>query len=55
MCPVCISSIALAVAGAASIGAVSTFTTLSLARLARPGETHQSPVKERGSHEHKPR
>jgi hypothetical protein len=54
MCPVCISSTMLAVAGATSTGAVGTFVVRSFARIARVGETQQPESKETIRHDHKP-
>jgi hypothetical protein len=54
MCPLCISSMALAVIGATSTGAVSTFLARRFARLARGGKTQQSESKETIRHDDKP-
>ncbi len=54
MCPVCISSMALAVAGAASTGAASTFVARSFARIARVGKTQQPESKESIRYDHEP-
>jgi hypothetical protein len=54
MCPVCISSMALAVAGAASTGAVSTFVARSFARIPRGSKTQPSESKETIRHDHQP-
>jgi hypothetical protein len=42
MCPLCISSMALTVAGATSTGAVSTFLVRRFAHIAKKVKTHQS-------------
>jgi hypothetical protein len=41
MCPLCISSMALTVAGATSTGAVSTFLVRRFAHIAKKLKTHQ--------------
>jgi hypothetical protein len=54
MCPACISSMALAVAGVTSTGAVSTFVARGFARIARGGKTQQPESEEVIHHDHKP-
>jgi hypothetical protein len=51
MCPACIESVALTMAGLTSAGAVSTFLARSIARITRRAETHQF-EKETIRHEH---
>jgi hypothetical protein len=41
MCPLCISSMALAVAGATSTGAVSTFAVRRFGHMGKQPRTHQ--------------
>jgi hypothetical protein len=50
MCPICISPMALALAGATSAGAVSTF----VARIPRGNKTQLSASKETIRHDHEP-
>lgn len=52
MCPACISSIALAVAGTTSTGAVSAFVVRGVARFARAGKRQQPEFKEAVRHDH---
>jgi hypothetical protein len=52
MCPVCISSMASAVAGATSIGTVGTFFARRLARIAKRGKTQQPESKETFRHDY---
>jgi hypothetical protein len=54
MCPICISSMALAVTGATSAGAVSTFVARSFARIPRGNKTQPSASKETIRHDHEP-
>ena len=54
MCPVCISSMALAVTGATSTGAAGTFLARRFARLARGDKTQQPESKETVRHDDKP-
>jgi len=51
MCPACIESVALTMAGITSTGAVSTFLARSIARITGRAGTHQS-EKEIIRHEH---
>jgi hypothetical protein len=53
MCPACIESLALAMAGVTSAGAVSTFLARGIARITRRAETQQ-PEKETIRHAHEP-
>jgi hypothetical protein len=53
MCPACIESFALAMAGITSTGAVSTFLARGIARMTRRAE-NQQPEKETIRHEHEP-
>ena len=53
MCPLCISSMALAVIGATSAGAVSTFLARHFAHLASEGKTQQPESKEAIRHGYK--
>jgi hypothetical protein len=51
MCPLCISSMALTVAGATSTGAVSTFMVRRFARIVRKPKTQQPDCKETIHHD----
>jgi hypothetical protein len=51
MCPACVESVALAMAGVTSAGTVSTFLARAIARITRRAETQQ-PEKETIFHEH---
>jgi hypothetical protein len=51
MCSACIESVALAMAGVTSAGAVSTLLAQAIARVSRRAETQQ-PEKETIFHEH---
>ena len=51
MCPVCISSMALTVAGATSTGAVSTFMLRRIARIGSKSKTQQPDCKEALRHD----
>jgi hypothetical protein len=52
MCPLCISSVALTVAGATSTGAVSTFLARRFAHIGKKPNTHQH--KETLRHDNEP-
>jgi hypothetical protein len=52
MCPACISSMTLAVAGATSTGAVGAFVVRSVARITRRGKTEQSESEEAIRHDY---
>jgi hypothetical protein len=52
MCPLCISSMALTVAGATSTGAVSTFMVRSFARMVRKAQAQND--KETMRHDNEP-
>jgi hypothetical protein len=54
MCPLCISSMALAIAGTTLAGAVSTFVAGGFARIARGGKTQPSNSKETIRNDHQP-
>jgi hypothetical protein len=45
MCPLCISSMAMAVAGATSAGAPSTFVARSFARIPRGNSTSEETIR----------
>ena len=53
MCPACIESLALTMAGVTSAGAVSTLLARGIARITRRAETQQL-EKETIHHEHEP-
>ena len=54
MCPACLSSMALAVAGATSTGAISAFVARGFAGIARGGKTQQPESEETIRHDHEP-